>query len=106
MDTDFIQLQLMTRLKLQLKRRLDIKMDIHQFLADRNYAQQMLQIANESEDEDLIMYALQISNNLGWLGAKSASAKKPFFELPKRTPEAEQSLLAATTPQYIYGTRG
>lgn len=105
MDTDFVQLQLMTRLKLQLKRRLDIKMDIHQFLADRNYAKEMLQIADQSEDEDLIMYSLQISGHLGWLGAKAIAAKKPAYE-PQRISAEPQPMHAAEASTYIYGTRG
>ncbi|MDR3393086.1 MAG: hypothetical protein P4L77_15265 [Sulfuriferula sp.] len=106
MDTDFVQLQLMTRLKLQLKRRLDIKMDIHQFLADRSYAKEMLQIADQSEDEDLIMYSLQLSGHLGWLGAKSLAAKKAAYEPQRLAAEPKPLHADEATSSYIYGTRG
>jgi hypothetical protein len=103
MDADFVQLQLITRLKLQLKRQLNVKMDIKRFMVDRDYAQEMLQLADESDDEDLIMYSLQIADQFGWLGKKSKVAKKPHFEPPKIRPEPEPEV---ATSRYIYGTLG
>ncbi|MFA5170324.1 MAG: hypothetical protein WC426_02075 [Sulfuriferula sp.] len=105
MDADFMQLQLITRLKLQLKRHLNIKMDIRQFMVDREYAQQMLHLADESDDEDLILYSLQISGQFGLLGKKSAPVKKAIFEPPKVKPEPTEAPRVETS-QYIYGTRG
>ncbi|BBP00651.1 hypothetical protein [Sulfuriferula nivalis] len=103
MDADFVQLQLITRLKLQLKRQLNIKMDIRQFMVDRDYAKQMLQLADESDDEDLILYSLQIAGQFGWLGKKPSVVKKPFFEPAKVKPEPAPEV---ETSRYLYGTRG
>jgi hypothetical protein len=103
MDADFIQLQMVTRLKLQLKRRLDIKMDIRQFMVDRAYALEMLRIADESDDEDLIMYAIQVSGEFTWLSGKT-KAKVIAHAVPSLNEPAQEPKQANS--QYLYGTRG
>lgn len=111
MDTEFIQLpelmqlQLMTRFKLQLMRSMHAKVDTHQFVEDREYALQILQMANQSNDEDLLQISLLISGYLKALDAKTPPVVKKSYETPKPAPQAEAAH-PVDANRYLYGSRG
>ncbi|MHB1230643.1 MAG: hypothetical protein ACYCY3_10095 [Halothiobacillus sp.] len=95
MDTELMQL--MARFKLKLLRTLSLKVDTYRFVAERDYAMGILAIADQSEDEDLIILAMQVSNYLGWLDTTQvpASAKQTADNSP-----------AVDTKRYTFGARG
>jgi hypothetical protein len=103
MDAELMQL--MARFKLKLLRTLTVKVDTYRFIAERDYAMEVLAIADQSEDEDLIVLAMQVSDYLGLLepvpsaaSAKQAAANPP--EPRHKTPAV------VDTKRYIFGARG
>jgi len=102
---DAVLMQLMARFKLKLLRALTVKVDTYRFIADRDYAMSVLAIADQSEDEDLIILAMQVSDHLGLLEPPvgAAPAKQ---SAPKSTPPNPASPTAGDAKRYIFGARG
>ncbi len=102
---DAVLMQLMARFKLKLLRALTVKVDTYRFIADRDYAMSVLAIADQSEDEDLIILAMQVSDHLGLLEPPvgAAPAKHPA---PKSTPPNPASPTVGDANRYIFGARG
>lgn len=103
---ELMQLQLLTRFKLQLMRSMHTKVDTHQFVEDREYALQILQMANQSEDEDLLQISLLISGYLKALDTKVTPAVKKSYETQKLGMEADKNAHPVDTHRYLYGSRG
>lgn len=100
MDAELMQL--MARFKLKLLRTMAIKVDTYRFVAEREYAMHILQMADQAEDEDLLILTMQVSDTLGLLEtptvepAKSNKPKKP----------AEETISASAEARYFFGARG
>ncbi len=103
MDAELMQL--MARFKLKLLRILSVKVDTYRFVAEREYAMEILAIADQSEDEDLIVLAMQVSDYLGFLAPAPAAASIQPAVLKKAAAQ-----LAAPKPEgakrYTFGARG
>ncbi|HQS02181.1 MAG: hypothetical protein B7Y07_02260 [Halothiobacillus sp. 24-54-40] len=102
---DAALMQLMARFKLKLLRTLAVKVDTYRFIAERAYAMDVLAIADQSEDEDLIILAMQVSDYLGFLEppATAATGKAPATQSPA-TPR--NSPAPADAKRYTFGARG
>ena len=103
MDAELMQL--MARFKLKLLRILSVKVDTYRFVAEREYAMEILAIADQSEDEDLIVLAMQVSDYLGFLAPAPAAANIQPAVLKKAAaqpiaPKPED------TKRYTFGARG
>lgn len=99
---DAALMQLMARFKLKLLRTLAVKVDTYRFIAERAYAMDVLAIADQSEDEDLIILAMQVSDYLGFL-EPPATGKAPATQSPA-TPR--NSPAPADAKRYTFGARG
>lgn len=96
-------MQLMARFKLKLLRVLSVKVDTYRFLADNEYAMAILKTADQSDDEDLLVLSMQVSDYLGLLnvpGAPEAETKAKTKAKPEAEPEAEKK------GRYLFGARG
>lgn len=94
-------MQMMARFKLKLLRVLSVKVDTYRFLADREYAMAILKTADQSEDEDLLVLSMQVSDYLGLLETPEIpeAANKPK---PKSTPVPDEE----KKDRYLFGARG
>lgn len=100
MDAELMQL--MARFKLKLLRAMAIKVDTYRFIAEREYALHILQLADQAEDEDLLILAMQVSNTLGLLETPVVAPAKPS----KPEKSAEKPPPAGEGPRYFFGARG
>lgn len=101
MDAELMQL--MARFKLKLLRVLSVKVDTYRFLADREYAMSILKTADQSEDEDLLVLAMQVSDYLGLLQTPEpteAEIKPRTKTAPAPEPEKKKE------ERYLFGARG
>ncbi|OZB80899.1 MAG: hypothetical protein B7X28_05900 [Halothiobacillus sp. 13-55-253] len=94
-------MQMMARFKLKLLRVLSVKVDTYRFLADKEYAMSVLKTADQSEDEDLLVLSMQVSDYLGLLETPEIPepANKPKSK-PGKAPEEEKK------DRYLFGARG
>ncbi|OZB75789.1 MAG: hypothetical protein B7X37_01160 [Halothiobacillus sp. 14-55-98] len=94
-------MQMMARFKLKLLRVLSVKVDTYRFVADREYAMAILKTADQSEDEDLLVLSMQVSDYLGLLETPEIPepAKKPK-STPGKAPDDEKK------DRYLFGARG
>lgn len=94
-------MQMMARFKLKLLRVLSVKVDTYRFLADREYALGILKTADQSEDEDLLVLSMQVSDYLGLLEAPDmrSAANKPDS---RSTPAPDEK----KKDRYLFGARG
>lgn len=96
-------MQLMARFKLKLLRVLSVKVDTYRFLADNEYAMAILKTADQSDDEDLLVLSMQVSDYLGLLNVPEApevESKAKTKAKPEPEPEAEKK------GRYLFGARG
>ena len=100
MDAELMQL--MARFKLKLLRAMEIKVDTYRFIAEREYALHILQLADQAEDEDLLILAMQVSNTLGLLETPAPVPAKPS----KPEKSAEKIPSSEEGPRYFFGARG
>jgi hypothetical protein len=94
-------MQLMARFKLKLLRVLSVKIDTYRFIADKEYAMAILKTADQSEDEDLLVLSMQVSDYLGLLevpGAPVIASKAKVNVAPE--PRVEKK------DRYLFGARG
>lgn len=92
-------MQMMARFKLKLLRVLSVKVDTYLFLADKEYAMAILKTADQSEDEDLLLLSMQVSDYLGLLEAPQAANKPKPKSIP--VPDEEKK-----KDRYLFGARG
>jgi len=91
-------MQLMARFKLRMRRSLNQSVDTYRFLEDRDYAYEMLRIADDADDEDLIVMSMRVSESMGMMpgvpgpAAADGAAAEPREEEPRS--------------RYVYGARG
>ena len=96
MDAELMQM--MARFKLRMRRILDQTVDTYRFVDDRRYAMGVLRLADESDDEDLIIMSLCLSDRLGWLPEPAATS---HCGAAKRSTEPTPA-----KKRYLYGARG
>ncbi len=101
MDAELMQL--MARFKLKLLRTMSIKVDTYRFIAERDYALHILQLADQAEDEDLLILAMQVSNTLGMLEVPQSESAKPAKPDKAATAKAQAP---DDGPRYFFGARG
>lgn len=98
-------MQLVARFKLKLLRTLNVKVDTYRFVAEKDYALKILQIADQSEEEDLILLALQLAEYQGLLGDNETPAPaKKTKQKPAANVEADAD--ADDKKRYMFGARG
>ncbi|WP_407276354.1 hypothetical protein [Halothiobacillus sp. DCM-1] len=102
MDAELMQL--MARFKLKLLRAMSIKVDTYRFIAEREYALHILQLADQAEDEELLILAMQVSNTLGMLETPQIKSENPNSPPGKSTPAKASP--EADGPRYFFGARG
>jgi hypothetical protein len=94
-------MQLMARFKLRMRRALDQTVDTYRFLDDREYALATLKIADESDDEDLIVMSMRVADQIGLMPSSSATPAKQVKQAAPVAPKEE-----APKSRYMYGARG
>lgn len=104
MDAELMQL--VARFKLKLLRALNVKVDTYRFIAEKEYAMKILQIADQSEEEDLILLALQLAEYQGWLGSSERSDSKQPAPSRRRAKEAADMGGDEDKKRYLFGARG
>lgn len=92
-------MQMMARFKLRMRRALDQTVDTYRFLDDRDYAFEMLKIADDSDDEDLIVMSMRVSSMLGLMPGTTAPAKDTGSAV--NPPKEEKP-----KDRYMFGARG
>lgn len=72
-------IQLVARLKIRLRQVQNISLNTQRFFAEPLYAGQVLDLAEECEDIELVSMAMDMRDRLGWLAtpANPPSASKP-----------------------------
>ena len=70
MDQDL--LKLLTKIKIQGKKIMGLEIDIVRLSSDRAYAAEILKRLSSSEDEDLVMTAIDFMGKLGLVRAPAA----------------------------------
>lgn len=94
-------MQMMARFKLKLLRVLSVKVDTYRFLADREYAMAILKTADQSEDEDLLVLSMQVSDHLGLLETPGVPEAANNAK-PKSAPVPDKE----KKDRYLFGARG
>jgi len=97
MDVELMQL--MARFKLKLLRIHSLKVDTYRFLADNEYALAVLKTADQTEDEDLLVLSMQVSDYLGLLETPDIPEIAPKGKA-KPVPEPKEK------DRYLFGARG
>ncbi|GAB4058118.1 hypothetical protein [Uliginosibacterium sediminicola] len=96
MDNQLIQL--VARLKIRLRQDRGFSVNTQKFFAERPYASQVLDSAEESDDESLVSLALEIRERLGWIAQPLVSPSPATQAAPASAPHAEKV-------QYVFGAR-
>ena len=104
---DHIYLKQLARLKFKLRQEKLGTVDLERFASDAQYARRVLEIAEESESEDVVSLAVELRHKRGLLGlpvdggqATAGQSQQPSATAPKA---------AATEPapaKYMFGARG
>ncbi|MFT3733701.1 MAG: hypothetical protein QM776_01470 [Rhodocyclaceae bacterium] len=66
-------IQLVARLKIRLRQVQNISLNTQRFFAEPIYAGQVLDLAEECEDIELVSMAMDMRDKLGWLATPTAS---------------------------------
>lgn len=103
---DHATLQTLARIKIRLRHEKGIVLNTQRFFTDTRYALQLLDLAEESEDLELVTAALDIRNQLGWIQAPlRPAAASPTPSLgAARMPQASATP-PAHTGRYVFGAR-
>ncbi|MDD3609008.1 MAG: hypothetical protein PHI49_04535 [Halothiobacillaceae bacterium] len=83
-------MQYLARFKLMARRKLNMPVDIHRMMLDKVYAEETLKTAEDADDEDLLMLALEVATRIGLLPDVPDSARREA-----KKPE-----------RYVFGPRG
>lgn len=94
-------IQLIARLKIRLRQDKGLSINTQRFFAERSYAMQVLDAAEESEDVEIVQMAMQMRDQLGWL---SLSAAAPSTSAATDKPAAPSSARTGTG-RYVFGAR-
>lgn len=89
--------------KVVLKQTHAISADLAKLLSDRTYAADILGKAEESNNEDLVVLAIDLKAKLGLLPDAPAMAPPAAAPVEAAAPVKEEETPAA---KYVFGTRG
>ncbi len=90
-------LQLLARIKIRLRKEKGVVLNTQRFFDEKAYTRQILDLAEECEDIELVTASLEIRDRLGWFKPGSAAAPAPSRS---STPERP-----ADTGRYVFGAR-
>lgn len=96
-------MQMMARFKLRMRRVLNQTVDTYRFLEDRDYAFAMLKIADGSDDEDLIIMSMRVSDMMGMMPGGNTTPKALAKEAAGATGEGKEE---KPKDRYMFGARG
>ncbi|MFA9438313.1 hypothetical protein ACDA63_01595 [Uliginosibacterium sp. sgz301328] len=100
MDPQLIQL--IARLKIRLRQDQSISLNTQRFFEDSEYAHQVLDRAEESEDIELVSMSLEMRNRMGWLDATPTHASI----MPPPPDASDKTIRGTTEGRYKFGARG
>ncbi|MBK9615738.1 MAG: hypothetical protein IPO35_09580 [Uliginosibacterium sp.] len=103
---DHATLQTLARIKIRLRHEKGVVLNTQRFFTDTRYALQLLDLAEESEDLELVTAALDIRNQLGWIQdpiMPTAAGRAPSFGATQ-TPQGSANT-PANTGRYVFGAR-
>lgn len=94
-------LKKLAKFKVLVKRTTGQSIEVSAVIADRQYAGKVLTQAEESDNEEMILLALELKDALGLLAPTPAAVK----ETPAPAPE-QPAKNTKTTSNYMFGARG
>ena len=95
---DQAMLKELAHFKLLLKKTASHSTDIEKLLTDKAYAKQVLSLAEESDNEELILMALDLKDKLGLLPQANSA--------PESKPEEAEPEEGKAKDKYVFGARG
>jgi hypothetical protein len=91
-------IQLIARLKIRLRQEKGFSINTQKFFGDVGYASQALDIAEDSEELELVSLAMDIREKLGWITQPPAlTAAAPIA--------AKSAVKAEQEKRYVFGAR-
>jgi hypothetical protein len=91
-------IQLIARLKIRLRQEKGFSINTQKFFSDLGYASQALDIAEDSEEIELVSLAMDIREKLGWIAVPATLTVAP--------PVSAKAIAAAEEEQrYVFGAR-
>ena len=93
-----ILLEQVARLKVRLRQDAGLSLNTRRFFEEADYGQQMLELAEDSDDVEVVKLALELRHRMGWLPAIAP------LPAPHKNPPPPQ---AARTKEgrYMFGAR-
>jgi hypothetical protein len=91
-------IQLIARLKIRLRQEKGFSINTQKFFSDPGYASQALDIAEDSEDVELVTLSMDIRDKLGWIAMPGTSNTPPPASV-KITVTADEER------RYVFGAR-
>lgn len=91
-------LEQVARLKIRLRRDTGLSLNTRRFFEESSYAQEILERAEDSDDIEIVMLAMELRHRMGWLPpmppppTRRGSSPEPLAERPK-------------SGRYLYGAR-
>ncbi|MDP5240176.1 hypothetical protein Q9Q94_11595 [Uliginosibacterium sp. 31-16] len=98
---DAVVLQLIARIKIRLRQEKGVVLNTQRFFSDPVYACQVLDVAEDCEDLDLVSNSLDIRNRLGWI--KSGNIENPQAFVTQKSAQTVES--GTQTERYRFGAR-
>ncbi|GAA5158139.1 hypothetical protein [Viridibacterium curvum] len=95
-------IQLVARLKIRLRQVQNISLNTQRFFAEQTYAGQVLDLAEECEDVELVSIAMDLRDKLGWLTTPSSSDSTPKGPAKSSVTSAGAAL---QSQRYAFGAR-
>ncbi|MDB5816172.1 MAG: hypothetical protein JWM03_1673 [Rhodocyclales bacterium] len=87
-------IQLIARLKIRLRQEKGFSINTQKFFSDTGYASQVLDMAEDSEEVDLVSLSLDIREKLGWISSPQFSSA-----IPTAVVQADEE------KRYVFGAR-
>ena len=91
-------IQLIARIKIRLRQEKGFSINTQKFFSDPGYASQVLDMAEDSEEVDLVTLAMDIREKLGWITA-------PQFVEQVSPASGKAAVKADEERRYVFGAR-
>jgi hypothetical protein len=91
-------IQLIARLKIRLRQEKGFSINTQKFFSDPGYASQVIDIAEDSEEIELVSLAMDIREKLGWITMPTALTESPAVS-------AQAVVKADEERRYVFGAR-
>lgn len=98
---DPIVLQLIARIKIRLRQEKGVVLNTQRFFSDPGYACQVLDVAEDSEDLELVSSSLDVRNRLGWIQPGNIESPKSF--VTHKSADADRK--STQSERYVFGAR-